>query len=182
MNVLWLQSILSLDQCVDTVDHVLDKFLLGATEAPSVRNIVRAVIGLRVLAVDASDLDVVPVSDRLHLTLISAEFWQSNVHGGTHRSAEVGRATGDVAQMLIMSEGKCLLDVGGSTAEAVEDLLNASTRLHGDDTKLVFFIDPDEERLGVIVENASTGRPVAVQITGLQESIALLEKEMVVNQ
>jgi hypothetical protein len=45
--------------------------------------------------------------------------------------------------------------------------------LHGDDSELVLLVDPDEESLGVVVEDASAGWPVSVEVAGLEESVAL---------
>ena len=54
--------------------------------------------------------------------------------------------------------------------------------MHGDDTQLVFFVDPDEERLVIVVEDTTASRPVAVKATRLQEPVALLEQEVVINE
>ena len=51
--------------CLDTVVHVLNKVDLGATESSLVRDVVDVVGRLRVLAVDASNLDMELVSNGL---------------------------------------------------------------------------------------------------------------------
>jgi hypothetical protein len=51
--------------------------------------------------------------------------------------------------------------------------------LHGDDSELVLLVDPDEEGLGVVVEDASAAWPVTVEVAGLKESIALPVELMV---
>jgi hypothetical protein len=38
---------------------------------------------------------------------------------------------------------------------------------------LILFIDPDEEGLLFVVENTTTVGPVAVEATGLEESVSL---------
>ena len=75
--------------------------------------------------------------------------------------------------MIILSELAELLDGLGGSAESIEHLLDASSGLHGDDSKLIFFIDPDEEILVGVMEDTTTGRPVTVQVACLEESIAL---------
>ena len=75
--------------------------------------------------------------------------------------------------MVIVSECANLLDDGGGSAESVEDFLDTSTLLHGDDSKLIFFVDPDEESLGIIVEDTSTRWPVSVQVACFKESVSL---------
>ena len=46
-----------------------------------------------------------------------------------------------------------LLDTLSSGSESLEDFDNGSTLLHGDNTHLILLVDPDEEVLGVIVED-----------------------------
>ena len=54
--------------------------------------------------------------------------------------------------------------------------------MHGDDSELVFFVDPDKERLLIVVEYTSSLGPVSVQATSIKESISFFEKEVVSNQ
>ena len=164
------------------VDHVLDELLLGAAKSAPVRNVEHAVVRLSVLTVDTSDLNVVLVSDRVELVLSVHQLRQLDVHGAAHRSAQVRRAAGDVTIVVVVRELANGLNVLGSAAKAIEDLLDTSTLLHGDDAQLVLLVDPDEERLRVIVEDASAGRPVAVEVAGFEEPVALLEQEVVVDQ
>jgi len=61
------------------------------------------------------------------------------------------------------------------SAESLEDSSNVSSLLHGDNSQLVLLVDPDQESLGVVVENTSSRWPVSVEIASLQESVTLLE-------
>ena len=54
--------------------------------------------------------------------------------------------------------------------------------MHGDDSKLVFFVDPYKEGLVVVVEDSSSLRPVTVETTCIQESVSFFEEEVVSNQ
>ena len=56
------------------------------------------------------------------------------------------------------------------------------TLLHGNDTKLILLVDPGEEGLGGIVEDASALGPVALHSGGDQVFVAGHEEEMVVDQ
>ena len=56
---------------------------------------------------------------------------------------------------------------------------NVGPLLHGDDPQLVLLVDPDQEGFFLVVENASSGRPVSVQTAGLEESVAFLEQKVV---
>ena len=75
--------------------------------------------------------------------------------------------------MVVSSELAHSLDVVGGSAESVEDLLDTGSLLHGDDSKLILLVDPDEERLGLVVEDTSSGWPVSVQVACLKESVSL---------
>ena len=77
--------------------------------------------------------------------------------------------------MVVVSELGHGLDVGGSTSETFEDGTNVGARLHGDDTELILLVDPDEESLGVVVEDTTAAGPVAVQATSLEEAVTLPE-------
>jgi len=59
------------------------------------------------------------------------------------------------------------------SAESLEDSSNVSSLLHGDNSQLVLLVDPDQESLGVVVENTSSRWPVSVEIASLQESVTL---------
>ena len=47
---------------------------------------------------------------------------------------------------------------------------------------MVFFVDPDKERLVVVVEDASSIRPVPVEAASFEESVALFEEEVVFDE
>ena len=72
-----------------------------------------------------------------------------------------------------------MLDLGGSDRESLEDGTDVSTRLHGDNTELVFFIDPDKECLVVVVEDATSFRPFIVATGCCKEPVSFLKEEVV---
>ena len=65
------------------------------------------------------------------------------------------------------------LEVGNSSAESIENLDDSSILLHGDDSELILLVDPDQESLGVVVEDSSAGWPVSVEVASSQESVSL---------
>ena len=75
--------------------------------------------------------------------------------------------------MAVVSELSSGLNCGGGAAETLEDGTDVGTLLHGNDTELILLINPDEEGLGVVVEDTSALGPVAVQTAGIEEAIAL---------
>ena len=69
--------------------------------------------------------------------------------------------------MVVTSElGNCL-DVLAGAREAVENDVEVSTLLHRDDAELVFFVNPHEEGLVVVVEDTSAFGPFAVKTASL---------------
>ena len=69
--------------------------------------------------------------------------------------------------------------VPGQSFEYTPDI---STLLHGNDSKLILFIDPNKEGLLIVMENSSSLWPVTVETTGIEETITLFEQEVIVNQ
>jgi len=132
--------------------------------------------------VAAADLHVVLVSDALEAGPVFGEVGQVDVHAGAQSCAQVGRARRDVAHMVVVEELGTLFDVGSCAAESLKDGTDVGAGLHRDDTQLVFLVDPDEERLGVVVEDAASIGPVAVQVASLEESVSLLEKEVILDE
>ena len=163
----------SVNHSLDTVVHVLDEILLRTAKSALVGDIEDAVRGIRVLTAGTTDLDVVLGGDTFEARHVLHEFLQADVDGGTKGGTEVGRARGDISEMAVVSKLSSGLDRAGGTAETLEDSADVSTLLHGDDTELILLINPDEEGLGVIVEDTSALGPVAVKTAGIEEAITL---------
>jgi len=166
----------------NTIDHVLDEVLLGSAESSEVGDVENAIVGLSVLSVDTSDLNVVLSGDFVESLFVGSKLGELDVDGGTHGGTEVGWAGGDVAEMVVVGELEVLLDLGGGSLESGEDGLDVSSWLHGNDSELVLFVDPNEEGLGVVMEDTSSGWPVSVQVGCSKESVSLLEEEVIVNE
>ena len=126
-----------------------------------------------------SDLDVVLSSDSLKLILFVAELGELDVNRGAETSSKVGRARGDVAKMVVMSELSLLLDASNTSRESLEDLSDVRAGLHGDDSELILLIDPHKESLVVVVEDASCLGPVSLEESGLKILVITLEEEVV---
>jgi len=173
------EFLLSLDHGLDTVVHILDKVDLGATESAEVGDVEDAVVGLGVLTVSATDLDVVLVGDRLERFWLLAKLGELDMDGSAHASSKVGRARGDVTEMLVVGELSLLLDLGRSNGKSLEDLADVGSLLHGDDTELILLIDPDEESLGVVVVDASSLGPLALETARLEVLVTTLEEEVI---
>ena len=75
--------------------------------------------------------------------------------------------------MVVVREAGDLLDGLGGARETLEDGADVGTLLHGDDTELILFVDPDEESLRIVVEDTSALGPVAVEAASFEEAITL---------
>lgn len=74
------------------------------------------------------------------------------------------------------------LNVCGSSRKSVENSVDISALLHGDDTKLILLINPDEEGLLLVVEDTSAVGPVAVKTSDFEETVSFLEEEVISNE
>ena len=81
--------------------------------------------------------------------------------------------------MLIVSETGLLLNLCCSNGESLENLADVGTLLHGDDTKLVLLIHPDEEGLCVVVEDTTSLGPVVLKTAGFKIFVTTLEEEVI---
>ena len=175
-------SFLSFDHGFDTVIHILNESGLRATESASVRDVVDVVVGFGVLTVSTTNLDEVLVSDSLEGLLVLSKIGEVDMDRSTKSGSEVGWARSDVTEVVVVSELSDLFDSSSGVTESLEDSKDVCTRLHRDNAELVLFIDPSEEGLLSVVEDAATLRPITVQVACLEEAVALFEKEVVVNQ
>ena len=78
-----------------------------------------------------------------------------------------------------MSEASNLFNLGGSNRESLEYGTNISSWLHGDNTKLIFFVHPDKECLVVVMEDATSFRPFIVATGCCKEPVSFLKEEVV---
>ena len=81
-----------------------------------------------------------------------------------------------------MRELSYFLNMSTSSAQSIKDSLEVSTILHGDDSQLILFVDPDKEGLFFVMEDTSSIGPVSVETNCLKEPISLLEQEVIINQ
>jgi len=173
------QGFLGSDHGFDSIIHVLDQFDLVSTKSSQVGNIEDSVIGLGVLSVDTSDLHLILVSDRLMEFWVAHQFWQVDMDGSSKTGSHVGWASRDVTEVLVVGEFGLGLNNGSSIRKSLENLLDVRSSLHGDDSKLILLIDPDEESLGVVMEDSSSLWPVSLKASRLEVLISTLEKEMI---
>ena len=176
------EGLLGSDHSLDAVVHVLDEVDLVAAESSQVRDVEHAIVGLGVLTVDTSDLDVVLVSDLLVELGVLHQLGQVDVDGGAETSTHVGGAGGNVTKVLVVGELGLSLDLGRGGGESSEDLADVGASLHGDDSQLILLVHPNEEGLVVVVEDTTSLRPVALETSRLEVLVTTLEEEVVSDQ
>merc|ERR1712156_112929 len=141
-NLFPLKSQVFLPQCIDTINHFLDQLNLGVTQS--------------VFVGDNSELILFVDPD------------QVNMDRGPHASSQVGGARVNVSIFSIQTEvfSRLLLDgvtdILDTSGQSLKDSLDISTLLHGDNSELILFVDPDQEGLGSIVEDTSALWPVSL--------------------
>jgi hypothetical protein len=107
---------------------------------------------------------------------------------GTHASAQVGGAGVDVAKLGAEQEVLARLGLDrvsnslNATGKALKNSKDISAILHGDDAELIFLIDPNKEGFGIIVEDATTLRPVTLHASNLEIWVSRHEEEVVIHK
>jgi len=153
------------DDVGDSLSEGVHELSLGFAETVSVADIPGAAGGGGVDTSTATSLELHLCADGLEVGTSGDE---GNLHHGSsaETSSEVGGASKDVSKMLVVHEVEscgceCLLDDGGGLGEALEDVDDVVTLLHGDDAHVVLFVEPHEEVLGLVVEDTTGVGPVA---------------------
>merc|ERR1719291_758039 len=178
-----------LPEGVDTVNHGLDELNLGVSQPVLVGHVVCAAIEATRLSTGSTGLDGEVLAPLLQgvKTLLGVS-GQVNHDGGPHAGAKVGGAGVDVAEPL--REGKVLaglsldrvshsLDATGKTGE---DSLDVAALLHGDDPHLVLLVHPQQEGLGLVVEDSTALWPVALHAGSDEVAVTRDEEEVVVDE
>jgi len=157
----------------------LDELDLVSSESSQVGNIEDTIISLGVLTVDTSNLDVIFIGDGLVEGLSFHQFWQVDVDGGSQTGSHVGWASRDITEVLVVGKFSFGLNEVGGISESLENSLDIGALLHGDDSKLILLVNPDEEVLGGVVEDTSSFWPVSLESSGFKVFVSTLEKEMI---
>jgi len=187
--VLLLELQVLLVQGVDAVNHGLDELDLGVSQSVLVGDVV-GVSGLAArLAAGATGLDSELLAPGLQLVdALLGPAGKVNVDRGPHAGTQVGGAGVDVAELLGQLEVLARLSLDAvtdsldATGQALEDTLDVTALLHGDDPSLILLIDPDKEGLGLVVEDATALGPVTLHTSDLQVGVTGHEEEVVVDE
>jgi len=183
-----LGELLHLDEETNAVADELEEVDLGVADTISVGDVVGAVIGGGVNATGSALLETEEVEDCVQLLLVLGHGGKLDVDTSAKAGSQVGWAGQDVAEMLVphvrvaalLHQG---LDLGQALAETLEDTLDVTALLHGDDAEMVLLVDPDQEGLGVVMPDTATVGPVTGHTgAGEEGRDGLVEEEVIVDQ
>jgi len=141
----------------------LDEFDFVSTKSSQVGDIEDTVIGFGVLSMDTSDLDVIFISNGLMHFWVLHEFWEVDVNGSSKTGSEVSWAGRDVTEMGVVGELSFSFNEAGSGGKSLEKSSDIGSLLHGDNSKLIFFVNPDKESLVIVMEDSSSLWPVSLE-------------------
>merc|ERR1719391_1729510 len=114
--------------------------------------------------------------------------WEINVDRGSHASSKVSWAGVDVTIPFIQHEimTRFLLDrilhSLDTSCQSVEHLLNVASLLHRNDSQLILFVDPSQEGLVLVVEDATTLWPVSLHASNFEIGVSGHEEEVIIHQ
>jgi len=184
-----LELFVLIPQLVHTINHLLDKLNLRVSEPVLVGDVIGVSSLATRLSTGSTRLQVELLATSLQLVdAVLGPARQVNVDRGPHASTKVGGAGVDVAVLLIKTEVLASLSLNGvldgldTLGQSAEHFPDISSLLHGDDAELILLVDPDEEGLLPVVEDATTLRPVTFHASDLQVPVSGDEEEVVVDQ
>merc|ERR1719188_2091206 len=111
-----------------------------------------------------------------------------DVDGGSHASSKIGWARVNVTELFGQLEVLAGFSLDGvlyslnTSCQSFEYTSYITSLLHGNDSELIFFIDPDKECFGFVVEDTTAFGPVTFHTGYLQVWISRHEEEVVINQ
>jgi len=176
-----LEHLLPSEEVSNTVDEHVDEVDLGVSESVSVGDIELTTFGSGVNTGTTSSLESEFAAELLEAGS-GGELGDEAHSSSTETSSTVGGAGEDVSEMVVVHEvgtvgDEDILDGSGGVAESLEDSADVVSLLHGDDSGVVLFVDPDEEVSGIVVEDTSGVGPVATTSRGEKEGgVGLLEE------
>ena len=169
------------DEVGDTFDEDVNEGSLRLSESIGVGDIPSSTNRGGVDTSDTTGLEGEGRADLLEV-FSSGEVGELNHGSGSESSSEVGGAGEDETEMLVVHEVvsvslEDLLDGLGRVGESNEDGLDVVSLLHGDDSHVIFLVQPDEEIHVLVVEDTSGVGPVATASGGEEEGgVGLLEE------
>merc|ERR1712102_8548 len=184
-----LQFLVLLPELVDSINHFLDKLNLRVAQSVLVGDIISVTSLATRFSTSSTRLQMKLLTSLLQLVnTVLGPSRQINMDRGPHTSSQVSRTGVDVSIFSIQTEvlSRLLLDRVTNSLDAsgqpLKDSLDVATLLHGDDSELILLVDPDEEGLGSIVEDASALWPVSLHTSNSQISVSRYKEEVIINK
>ena len=84
--------------------------------------------------------------------------------------------------MLVIGEFCLGLNLVGSISKSLENLEDVGSLLHGDNSKLILFVNPHKESLGIVMEDTTGFGPVALETATFEILVTTLEEEVIGNK
>jgi len=187
--VLLLECLVFLPEGVDSINHLLDQLDLRVSKSVLVGDIISVSSLATRFSTGTTGLQVELLTPGLQfVNRVLGPSRQVNVNRGSHTSTKVGGARVHITILSIQAEVLArffldrVLNSLDTKSKTLKHSLNIATILHGNDTELILFIDPDQESLGSIVEDTTTLRPVSLHTSNSQISVTRNKEEMVINK
>ena len=163
---------------VNTINHALDQFDLRISQTMLVRNVICNTSLATRFTTGSTGLETHAVASGLQsINGVLGPSGEVDVDGCTHTSSQVGWARVDITEfggdleVLARFSLDGISDSLDTPGETLENTLDITTLLHGDDTELILLIDPDQESLGGIVEDTTALGPVTLHTGNLQVGV-----------
>lgn len=169
------------DDLVDTPHHLCNSLEFCKTHPAFVGDIKNTTNTFCVFTVDTSGLEMVFVTDFLkvrHLRYLGDLDMYTSPHGCT----QVARTESKITHVVLLGEGQLLFHTLNSLDQPLVDFSQVTSLLHGDQPKMIFLVYPAQEGLVIVEVDTSAGGPIIVTTGGLQESIRIVEEEMISSQ
>jgi len=188
-TVLLLQFQILLPEGIDTINHGLDKLNLRVSKTVLVGNVI-GVSGLAArFTTGTTGLETHTVAPSLQsVNGVLGPSGEVNVDGGAHTSSQVGGARVNITEfggdleVLARFSLDGVLDSLDASGETLEDTLDVTALLHGNDTELILLVDPDKESFVLVVEDTTALGPVTLHTSDLQVGVTRHEEEVVVDE
>jgi hypothetical protein len=182
------QFLFALNKKVNTSNEHIDEFDFRETETISVRNIVNTAFSFTVNTTSTALLKAHFGQDSLEGLRVTRNFRDFDVDTAADTGTKIGWASKNVSEMFVPHEFvTSFLDSGfefvKTVAPAGEYLVHVTVFLHGDNTDVIFFVNPDEEVLGSVVPDTTAGWPIAGHTSaGKKWGDWLVEEEVIFDE
>merc|ERR1712071_303066 len=98
---------------------------------------------------------------------VKVELSQGHLATGAETSTQVRRASQDPTKMIVLHELQARgLNLVARAHETSGDFAHITPLLHGDDTHMIFFVQPDKQVLPFVVVDTTRIGPMATHTTG----------------